>query len=97
MRDVFWYGAGQREDWVEPIFGPLVCGYCVVSVPGMVQELFEEKLQTLTALDAIEVAEAHEQQRRLLLDCDGGCGRNLIDTCAQLPRYWRPRRTYGRY
>lgn len=94
-RDIFWYGRPPGQDWTPAKFGPLVCGHCVVAVPELSEEARAGKLVRLTALDAAEVASAHEFSPELL-DCDGGCRRNLIPTCAQLPSYWRPHHSYGR-
>ena len=86
MRDVLWYGQqGQRL-----CFGSLVCGFCLTGVPELAREHIEGELQHLTCLDAVQLADTHADTARHLLDCDGGCGRNLIDTCAQLPLYWWP-------
>lgn len=87
-RDVQWYG--NRGEALGVAYGPLVCGFCVVNNAALRDAVETDRLHRLQSLDAMQAAETHGSDPRLL-DCDEGCGRNLIATCAQLPQWWRPR------
>ncbi len=75
--------------WYRDEFFGLWCGYCVAN-----KELTPIKavgrLARLNAGEAMFEADEHPKGR--LFCTRAGCGRNLLDSCAQLPSHWRRRK-----
>lgn len=88
MRDVQWFGA-PPGDPMGQAFASMVCGFCVAGIAKFAAKHERVELVRMHPMEAAIAADTHEHQPPLL-DCDGGCGRNLLTTCAQLDaaRWW---------